>query len=314
MTFASPWVLVALAGLPVLLAAYVLRVRGAGGHGQAFAAPHLLASVLPRPPRWRRHLPVIAMLVAAAALILAAARPQRSVAVEVEQASIMLATDVSGSMQATDVAPDRLTAAKRAAKSFIASVPAKVNVGIMAFNQTPTVLQSPTRDRQATAAAIDQEKISGGTATGDAVLAALRVLDNAPGAQTGTPPAAIVLLSDGKSTRGADPVEAAQQAGNAKVPIYTVALGTAGGTITSNGRTEPVPPDPTTLAAMARASGGQSYAIADAAKLSAVYERLGSKLGHVTEQQQMTAWFAGGGLLMLLAAGGMSLRWFGRLA
>ncbi|MFL5846334.1 MAG: VWA domain-containing protein [Solirubrobacteraceae bacterium] len=313
MTFASPWILAALAALPVLLVAYMLRVRGAGARGAAFAAPHMVASVLPRPPRWRRHAPVVALLLAAGTLIVAAARPQRSVAFEVERASIMLATDVSGSMQATDVSPDRLAAAKRAAQSFVDSLPAKVNVGIMAFNQVPTVLQSPTTDRAAASAAIDALKISGGTATGDAVLTALRALANAPGAKTGTPPAAIVLLSDGESTRGADPVEAAQQAGEQKIPIYTVALGTDQGTIVTDGRTEKVPPDPATLAAMADASGGESFTVADASKLDAVYERLGSQLSHATRQQQMTVWFAGGGLLLLFAAGSMSLRWFGRL-
>jgi Ca-activated chloride channel family protein len=222
-------------------------------------------------------------------------------------------------MQATDVAPDRLAAAQRAAHAFLDSLPAKVNVGVMAFNQTPTVLQSPTTDRQAVSQAIDSEAVSGTTATGDAVLSALRALENAPGARTGTPPAAIVLLSDGKSTRGSDPVQAARRAGDQKVPVYTVALGTAGGTIqttTPGGgtRTEKVPPDPQTLAAMAQASGGESFSVADASRLDEVYKRLGSQLGHATRQQQMTAWFAGGGLLMLLAAGGMSLRWFGRLA
>ena len=315
MTFASPWILVALLALPLLAAAYVTRVRGVGAASEAFAAPHMVASVLPRPPRWRRHLPVIAMLVAAAALIFAAAKPQRSVAVDVEQASIMLATDVSGSMQATDVAPNRLAAAQRASKAFLASVPAKVNVGVMMFNQTPTLLQSPTKDRTAASEAIDQERISGTTATGDAVQAALKALEHAPGASTGTPPAAIVLLSDGKSTRGSDPLEAAQKAHDAKVPIYTVALGTANGTITSKkGAVQHVPPDPSTLEAIAQASHGRSFTVADATKLNEVYDNLGSKLGHATEQQQMTAWFAGAGLLMLLAAGAMSLRWFGRLA
>lgn len=314
MTFASPWVLAALAALPVMLVVYALRVRGTASRREAFAMPHMLASVLPRRPRWRRHVPVVGMLIAAGALIVAAAKPQRSVAVEIERASIMLATDVSGSMQATDVDPDRLTAAKRAGHAFLESVPEKVNVGVMAFNQTPTVLQSPTPDRAAAAEAVDAMEISGGTATGEAVLAALRSLENAPGAQRGTPPAAIVLLSDGESTRGADPVDAARQAADAGVPIYTVALGTPEGTIETGGRIEQVPPDPETLAAMAEASDGEFFEIADASRLDQVYERLGSELSRVTRQRQVTAWFAGGGLLMLVASGGMSLRWFGRLA
>lgn len=317
MSFAAPWVLALLAVVPALLGAYVLRLRGAGRRGEAFAARHMLASVMPRAPRWRRHLPVVAMLAAAALLIAGAARPQRSVAVELEQASIMLLTDVSGSMQAKDVFPDRLAAAQRAATAFLSSVPARVKVGIMAFNQTPTLLQSPTTDRAATRKAIAQLSVSGGTATGDAVDAALRSLRPA-GSGAAAAPAAMVVLSDGKSTRGVDPVQAAAKAAGAKVPIYTVALGTAQGTIqvqTASGatRSRPVPPDPRTLTAMARASRGQSFSVGDASRLSAVYRQLGSKLGRGTRQEQMTAWFAGGGLLLLLAAGAMSLRWFGRL-
>lgn len=313
MTFGSPAILLALAVLPVLLVVHALGARRAGARRAAFAAPHMLASVLPRSPRWRRHVPVLVMLLAAGALIVAAARPQRSVAIEVERASIVLATDVSGSMQATDVEPDRLTAARRAARAFVDSVPEKVNVGIMAFNQTPTVLQSPTTDRVAVAQAIDSLEVSGGTATGDAIAAALRSLERAPGAG-GSPPAAIVLVSDGASTSGVDPVDAAARAGEQDVPVYTVALGTDEGTIETEGRIERVPPDPRTLAAIAEASGGETFSVADAASLDQVYERLGSELSRATTTRQVTAWFAGGGLLMLLASGGMSLRWFGRLA
>lgn len=318
MTFASPWMLAALAALPLLAVLYAWRLRRSPGGGEAFAAPHLIASVQPHRPGWRRHAPLAALLVALGVLIVAGARPQRSVAVPVEQASIVLATDVSGSMLATDVAPDRLTAAKRAALAFLDQVPAKVNVGIMAFNQTPTILQSPTTDRLAAKAAVESQEVSGGTATGEAVNAALRALEATPATGDRRPPAAIILLSDGKSTRGADPVEAATAAGERKIPIYTVALGTDQGTITTDTpsggtRVERVPPDPATLQAMAEASGGESFTVADASRLDQVYERLGSQLSRTTEKRQVTTWFAGGGLLMLLAAGGMSLRWFGRL-
>ncbi|MFL5845972.1 MAG: VWA domain-containing protein [Solirubrobacteraceae bacterium] len=314
MSFGSPWVLAGLAALPLLTVVYALRLRGRGTAGEAFAAPHMLASVQPRRPGWRRHAPVLVLLLAVAALILAGARPQRSVAVPVERASIMLATDVSGSMLAKDVSPDRLTAAKSAALAFLDKVPAKLNVGIMAFNQAPDVLQSPTTDRDAAKAAVNAMEVSGGTATGEAVNAALRVLSATPSGDDGKrPPAAIILLSDGKSTRGADPVEAARAAGEQDIPIYTVALGTDAGTIQTDGRTEKVPPDPATLQQMAEASGGESFTVADASKLDEVYQRLGSQLSSATKTQQVTSLFAGGGLLLLLAAGGMSLRWFGRL-
>jgi Ca-activated chloride channel family protein len=312
-TFATPSLLFALLALPLLAGVYVVRQARSGRAAAAFAMPHMAPSVLPHKPGWRRHAPLLVLLLAAAALILAAAKPQRSVAVIVDRASIILATDVSGSMRATDVKPDRLTAAKLAAKAFVAKLPSRVNVGIMAFNQIPSLLQSPTADREAANLAIDGMKVSGTTASGDAVAAATRVLARISTASGSRSPAAIVLLSDGKSTRGSDPVEAASAAGKKKIPVYTVALGTANGTITgSDGQTQHVPPDPTTLAAMARASGGEFFDVPDATRLSQVYERLGKQLGHEQRQRQVTVYFAGGGLLMLLAAMAMSLRWFGR--
>jgi Ca-activated chloride channel homolog len=318
-TFASPWVLVALAALPLLAGLYAWSLRRSAGGGEAFAASHLIASVQPRLPGWRRHAPLVVLLLALGVLIVAAARPQQSVGVPVEQASIVLATDVSGSMLATiEGAPDRLTAAKRAALVFLDEVPEKVNVGIMAFNQRPAVLQSPTTDREAARAAVTSQVTSGGTATGDAIEAALQTVEAMPATDGGRPPAAIVLLSDGKSKRGTDPIDAATKAGERKVPVYTVTLGTPQDTLATKTRrggtrVQRVPPDPATLRAVAEASGGESFAVADASRLDQVYERLGSQLSRTSEKRQVTTWFAGGGLLMLLAAAGMSLRWFGRL-
>ncbi|HEX4805390.1 MAG TPA: VWA domain-containing protein [Conexibacter sp.] len=318
MTFAAPLVLLALLALPLLGAWYVAQQRARRAAAAAFAAPRMRPSVAPRRPRWRRHLPMLAFASALALLVLAAARPQRTVAVPVEHAAIMLATDVSGSMQATDVQPNRLVAAKRAARAFLDRVPARVNVGVMAFNEHPSVLQSPTLDRAGARDAIDRMTVSGGTATGDAIAAALTALQNVPGVNGRRPPGAIVLISDGSSDFGVDPVAAAQGAARLRIPVYTVALGTDRGTIQvrgSNGttRTVRVPPDPRSLAAIAHASGGQTFTAATTGGLSAVYERLGSQLGRRDERRQVTSAFAAGGLLLLLAGAGMSLRWFGRL-
>ncbi len=232
----------------------------------------------------------------------------------------MLVTDVSGSMQATDVAPNRLIAARRAANSFLAGVPKKVNVGVMALSSKPRVLQSPTTDRAAITAALDQLKPRGGTGTGEAIEAAMRILSRAPGDRGKRPPAAIVLISDGAATGKVDPVAAAQQARRLHIPIYTIALGTPQGTITvprpgGKGGTETraVPPDPQSMAQIARASGGQAYTATDADRLRAVYEHLGSQLGHKNEKRQITARFAGGALALLLLGAAMSLHWFGRL-
>lgn len=318
MTFATPAALAGLLALPLVVALYLAEQRRRRAGAAAFASPALQASVTPHRPGWRRHAPAAALALALAVLIVAAAKPQRTVAVPVEQASIMLATDVSGSMTATDVKPTRLAAAKRAALRFAASVPRQVRVGVMAFNGAPAVLQSPTRDRAAVRSAIAQMRSSGGTATGEAIAQAVRVLST-PAAGGRPAPGAIVLLSDGASTRGRDPVTAAQAARKAHIPVYTVALGTAAGTITvprPGGRgteTRSVPPDPQSLAQIARASGARSFTARSAAGLSAVYRQLGSRLSHRKERRQVTAAFAGAGLALLLAGAGMSLAWFGRI-
>jgi Ca-activated chloride channel family protein len=319
-TFAAPLVLIALVAIPVLIALYGGVQRDRRRAASAFAAPALAASVVPRRPGWRRHAPMLVVLIAVAALVLAAAKPQRSVAVPVERASIMLVTDVSGSMQATDVRPTRLEAARAAARRFVREVPKGVNVGVMALSSKPRVLASPTRDRDAVNAALSQLTPRGGTGTGEAIQAATRILNKAPGVGGKRPPAAIVLISDGSSTGDVDPVAAAQAARRLRIPIYTVALGTAQGKITvprpggaGGTETRSVPPDPQSLSEIAKASGGKTYTAADANKLKDVYERLGSLLGTKTEKREITAGFAGGGLALLLLGAAMSLRWFGRL-
>jgi Ca-activated chloride channel homolog len=319
-SFAAPLVLVCLAALPVLVILYGAHQRDRRRAAAAFAAPALTASVAPHRPRWRSHVPMLAFLLALAILILAAARPQKTIAVPIERASIMLVTDVSGSMQATDVRPTRLAAARAAAKRFVAKVPKSVNVGVMALSSKPRVLASPTRDRVAINAALDQLAPRGGTGTGEAITAATRILQRAPGVRGKRPPAAIVLISDGAATGTINPVAAAQAARKLRIPIYTVALGTAQGTITvprpgGGGGTETrrVPPDPQSLAEVARASGGKTYTAADATKLSDVYKQLGSLLGTKPAKREITAGFAGGGLALLLLGAAMTLRWFGRL-
>ena len=206
MSFASPAILVALLALPVLAVLYVGEQRRRRSAAAAFAAPALQPSVAPRRPRWRRHAPMAAVALALALLVVAAAKPQRTVAVPVERASVMLATDVSGSMTATDIQPSRLVAAKRAARRFVDEVPDRLNVGLVAFNSTPRVLQSPTRDREVVKAAIDSMEPSGGTATGEAIATATSALRRTAAPGERRPPAAILLLSDGKSTSGRDAV------------------------------------------------------------------------------------------------------------
>ncbi len=320
MSFGAPAVLVALVLVPAAIVAYLRSQRHRRQAAAAFASPTLLASVAPRRPGWRRHAPMAVFALALAVLIVAAAKPQKTVAVPVERAAIMLATDVSGSMEATDVRPSRLVAARRAAKNFVDGVPRGVNVGVMAFNGRPRVLQSPTPERDDIATALNRLSPSGGTATGDAISAALRVLRQPTGINKKPPPSAIVLLSDGASTKGKNPIAAAQEAKRAKIPVYTVALGTPAGTIevprpggVQGTETRRVPPDPDSLAQIARASGGQTFTADNASELKRVYQKLGSQLGTEKRKRQLTSSFAGGALVLLLVGAGMSLAWFGRL-
>ena len=318
MSFAEPTVLLGLLALPLLVIWYLAEQRRRRAAAAAFAAPRLQPSVAPVSPRWRRHVPLAVLALALTALLLAAAEPQRTVAVPIERASIMLTTDVSGSMTATDVQPNRLVAAKRAARRFVDGVPPRVNVGIVAFNQNSRVLQSPTTDREQVKVAVDSMEPSGGTATGEAILASMRAFNRREDAQGRRPPAAIVLLSDGASTSGTDPVEAAREAQRQDIRVYTVTLGTRSGTITvpqegGGTVTQPVPPDPESLEEIARASGGRAFTADTSQGLREVYEKLGSQLSHRDEKRQVSSAFAGGGLVLLLAAAAMSLRWFGRL-
>jgi Ca-activated chloride channel family protein len=260
---------------------------------------------------------MLVIAVALAVLIVAAARPQRVVAVPVDTASIMLANDTSGSMAATDVAPTRLRAAQQAAANFLAKVPDSVRVGLLEFNSKVAVLQSPTTDHALVRSALSQLRVTGGTAIGDAIRTALRSLTSSKPAGGKQPPAAIVLLSDGASDVGSDPLSAARQAAAAHIPIYTVVLGTAHGTVTEKRRngtvTVPVPPDPQQLAQIASISHGQAFTATDAKDLNTVYERLGAQLGHKKVRHEITAGFAGGGLALLLLGSVASLAWFGRL-
>jgi Ca-activated chloride channel family protein len=317
-SFQTPLMLLALLALPVALALYVRGERRARRSRDAFVSPHLMAAVAPRRARWRRHVPVAFHAVALTALIVGLARPQTTRAVPVEQATVVIATDRSGSMLAKDVAPSRLVAARRAAETFLDAVPKDVRVGALAFNHEPSVLQSPTRDHEAVRSALRTVRAAGSTATGDALAEALQLVRQARGSANGeSAPAAVVLLSDGKSVRGRDALAVAEEARRAKVPVYTVALGTASGTIESqsaSGATvqRAVPPDPATLRQVAQRTGGRAYAIEDAEQLSQVYERLGSELATEDREQEVTSLFAGGALLLLFTGIAASVRWFGR--
>ncbi len=317
MSFAAPLVLVALCALPVLISVYSAAQRRRQQAVAAFVSPAMTASVTPNRPGWRRHVPMALFAIALAVLIIAGARPQKSVAVPVNDAAVVLANDVSSSMAATDLTPSRLGAAEVAGNHFLSSLPSTARAGLLQFNQHATVLQSPTTDRALVRQALAQLRAGGHTAMGDGILAGLRMLAALPKQNGKAPPGAIVLLSDGFSTNGSDPLAAARQAKSQHVPIYTVVLGTGGGTIRVYKKghvvNEPVPPAPQQLQEVAKIAGGQSFTASDTSGLSDVYAHLGKQLSHKQVKEEITASFAGGALVLLLLGSVLSLRWFGRL-
>jgi Ca-activated chloride channel family protein len=309
MSFAAPWFLTAVALVPLTALLHVAARR----RRRRFALRHpgaaLAAGVAAVVPAWRRRLPAVLLGAAAVALAVSLARPQATVAVPIERASVMLVTDESGSMLAADVEPSRLEAAQDAARSFLDEVPDELLVGLIGYSATVQGQLEPTTDHQQVRAAVDALRADGGTATGDALTAALERLEARRDSDGKTAPAAIVLLSDGKTTEGSDPLVAADRAAELKIPIFTVALGTDEGFVLGpQGEPLPVPPDPATLQAVAERSGGRAFAVEDADALSEVYEDLGSRIGTREEEREVSAAFAGVGLLLLAGGLGSGLR------
>jgi Ca-activated chloride channel homolog len=314
MSFASPAFLLALLLVPLGLAAHLARRSRRKRHAVRFTAVPALQRAAAGLPSWRRHVPAALALASVAALAIALAKPQRTVAVPVERASIMLVTDHSRSMLATDVQPDRLTAAQRAARSFLAKVPGPVRVGVVAFSNEADAVNSPSTSRDEARRVIDAQVADGATATGEALQVAIDTLrqDRKNGEKV---PAAIVLLSDGRTTTGRDPIGVAATARKLRIPIFTVSLGTSAATVPNPGVGPPLAaePDPETLARIAEASDGRAFTAQNAEQLSSIYKALGSRLGTKTQHREITVVFAVAGGLLLLGAGAASLRWTGRL-
>jgi Ca-activated chloride channel family protein len=321
MTFAFPIALAALALIPVLLVAYAIVQRRRVKYALRFTNLPLLANVVDRAPRRRRHVPPLLVLTALAALIVGVARPQVAVAVPREEGTVILAIDRSGSMLATDVSPTRMAAARAAAATFVNGLPKNFKVGLVSFSDQADVVLPPTANHNEAVKALTTLEADNGTALGDAITRSVTVgLTSLKTrvASNGTP-LVVLLLSDGANTTGdATPLEAAAQAAKAKVPVYTVALGTDAGTITTTSpdgeaRIYRVPPDPTTLAAVAERTGGKFFEAADASSLQSVYNRIGSQVGTEIEQHELTAVLTGAGAVLLLAGSALSLAWFHRI-
>ncbi|MEH1014534.1 VWA domain-containing protein [Micromonospora sp. CPCC 206060] len=318
MTWASPVRLWLLVGVLALAVYYLLMQRRQSRYAVRFTNLRLLDRVAPERPAWRRHVPAGLFLAMLALLVVGFARPTAEVRVPRERATVIVAVDVSTSMLATDVEPDRLTAAKMAAGRFVDGLPDEFNVGLVAFAGSAAVFVPPDTDRGALHSGIERlaEGATGvqGTAIGEAIstsLQAIRGLDNQAAKQP--PPARIIVLSDGANTSGRDPVEAADDAVAAKVPVHTISFGTLSGSVDRGGRPIQVPVDGQTLRDVAEATGGRYHEASTSEELRAVYEDIGTSVGYRLERQDISARFIGIGLLFALGAAAGSLRWFSRL-
>jgi Ca-activated chloride channel family protein len=319
MTFEWPIALLGLLAVPLAVYGYVLLERRRKRQAAAFANPALVPNLIGRRPGWLRHLPPVLVLVALVALTIGVARPHADLSVKREEATIVLALDTSRSMVATDVPPSRLAVAQEAVRRFLDALPPAYRVGMVSFAQSATTVLPATTNGEVAKRALANLRAGDGTALGEGIARAVQVTQRVRTADGHRPPAAILVLSDGAQTQGVlQPLPAAQRARRLRIPVYTVAFGTNAGVVEvvddEGFKTRvTVPPDPPTLRRVAAATGGRFYAAPTAAQLNAVYEELGSRVGTVKEDREITAAFAAGGAALLLAAGGLSAFLFGRL-
>lgn len=318
MHFRSPYWLLILLGVAAVALAYLLVQLRRRKFTARFSNTQLLASVVPRRPGWRRHLTFALLLLSLTVLSLGVAGPTASVRVPQEKATVMLAIDVSLSMQATDVLPSRLEAAQQAAQEFADLLPPRINLGLVKFGRSGAVLVPPTLDREVVKRAIAGLELEQYTAIGEGVFACLDALTTFSRSSTMTnqdpAPARIVLLSDGYNTVGRKVAEAADVAKKASTPVSTIAFGTDNGTVEVQGTIQAVPSDKVTLRGLAQATGGSFHTAASVEELRTVYEDIGSQIGYSTAQRDISWRFMFAGLLLAMAAGATSLLWSGRLS
>jgi Ca-activated chloride channel family protein len=332
--FAWPLALLSLVLVPLLVALYIWVQSRRPKYAARFTNLDLLANVVDKAPNWKRHVPAVLGLLALTALLLSLARPEWQHKVPKEEATVVLVTDISGSMNATDVEPTRMAAAKVAGHQLVEDLPDGFRIALVTFSAGVRTVVAPTTEKASVDAAIDALTPTGGTAMGDGILegiaaAALnpeeptaRVAPTSaagePGEQAEDSPVILVLLSDGANTLGqTDPIDAAQQAADANIPIFAIALGTQEGVATvidnqGRERTVRVPPDEETLQEIAEMTEGRFFSAPDAGELSSIYEELGSRIGYNTETTEVTVGFAGAAAALVMAAGVLSLLWFNR--
>jgi Ca-activated chloride channel family protein len=342
-TFERPLLLLALLLVPLAIALYVLAERRRMRYAVRFTNVDVLAGVV-RGRIWRQYLPLVLFLLALSALCVGVARPERRTLVPKDRATVILVVDVSRSMEAKDVKPSRIGAATQAVRVFLDKVPSRLQVGLIAFAGDPAVASPPTTDHSLVREALGTLQwypSFGGTAIGDALAEAVRLGQEAVGAGNGNLASvtsaprqsthglvSILFLSDGAQTRGTLlPLEGADRARDAGIPVYTVALGTPSGTLQfgfqrppqgfpggfGQGRRVPVPPDPETLRAIANHTGGQFFEARNAHSLNAAYSKLGSRLGRKPGKTEVTYGFLIAAAGLLIGAGLLSAVWSPRL-
>jgi len=344
MNFLWPQFLWLLAAVPLLVLLYLWLLRRKKKLALRYASLSIVREAMGAGQKARRHVPPLLFLLAMVAMLIAAARPMAVVVLPSNQQTIILAMDVSGSMRATDVQPNRLVAAQEAAKGFIKELPRTVKVGVVAFAGSANVAQLPTTNHDDLVAAIDSFQLQRATATGNAIVVSLATLfptagidvsqfgaqsrqrgtsldlaDKQPKEFTPVAPgsytsAAIIMLTDGQRTTGVDPLDAAKAAADRGVRVYTVGIGTVDGeTIGFEGWSMRVRLDEETLKAIANKTQAEYYYAGTAADLKKVYNTLSSKLTVEKKETEVSALFAMAAAALALLSAGLSLLWFNRI-
>lgn len=318
MSFQWPLVLVALVAVPALAALYVLHERRRVTAAATWGNPALLPNLVAAEPGRRRHIPVALLLLAVALLVVGAARPRHAVSVQRQEATVVLVVDVSRSMRATDVRPNRLTAGLAAAMRFARQVPRSYRLALVSFGSRAAVAMPPTVSREQLARAVHDLRPGQGTALGDAISLAVKIGQRERSADRQVPPESVLVISDGAAQGGTiTPNAAAVAARNAHVPISAIVLGTAGGSVraTMTGGyhvTIQVPPSPGTLKRITAETGGELFTAPTDARLRDVYQRLASHLGRENARRELGDRFGEAALALILVGGGLSAAWFRR--
>ncbi|HKU45344.1 MAG TPA: VWA domain-containing protein [Burkholderiales bacterium] len=338
MTFVWPELLWLMLVLPLLLGAYILILRKKKKLALRYASLAIVRDAMGMGNRIKRHIPPALFLLSLAAMLLALARPQATITLPTQHETVILAMDISGSMRATDVEPNRLVAAQNAAKEFVAEQPENVRIGVVAFAGTATVAQAPTRNREDVVAAIDRFQLQRATAIGSGIIVSLAAIFPNEGYDVGAymygnekkqpsekpafkpvPPgsyasAVIILLTDGQRTTGPDSIMAAKLAAERGVRIYTVGVGTPEGKIIGfEGWSMRVRLDEETLKAVADITRAEYFYAGNAVDLKKVYQALNAKLVMERKKTEVTALFAGFAALLAVISAALSLAWFHRI-